>query len=116
MITNTSLIERLLRYVKIDTQSDEEAASQPSTDKQHTLARLLYKELSEMGVRAYYDIEHCYVYAKLPGEEPAIGFVSHIDTSPACSGTAGHRQSGSLKYVSTLNCGSSVYFAMHLTP
>ena len=61
MITNTSLIERLLRYVKIDTQSDEEAASQPSTDKQHTLARLLYKELSEMGVRAYYDIEHCYV-------------------------------------------------------
>ena len=87
MITNTSLIERLLRYVKIDTQSDEEVTSQPSTDKQHTLARLLYKELSEMGVQAYYDIEHCYVYARLPGEEPAIGFVSHIDTSPACSGS-----------------------------
>ena len=87
MITNTSLIERLLRYVKIDTQSDEEVTSQPSTDKQHTLARLLYKELSEKGVQAYYDIEHCYVYARLPGEEPAIGFVSHIDTSPACSGS-----------------------------
>ena len=87
MTTNTELIERFFRYVKIDTQSDEEVASQPSTDRQHNLARLLYKELSEMGVQAYYDIEHCYVYARLPGEEPAIGFVSHMDTSPACSGT-----------------------------
>ena len=87
MTTNTELIERFFRYVKIDTQSDEEIASQPSTAGQHNLARLLYKELSEMGVQAYYDIEHCYVYAKLPGEEPAIGFVSHMDTSPACSGT-----------------------------
>ncbi len=86
MITNTALIERLLRYIKIDTQSDEEAASQPTTEKQHDLARLLYKELCDMGVPAFYDREHCYVYAKLPGEEPAIGFVSHMDTSPACSG------------------------------
>lgn len=86
MINSTSLIERLLRYVKIDTQSDEEASPQPSTPKQHDLARLLYKELCDMGVQAHYDTEHCYVYAKLPGEEPAIGFVSHLDTSPACSG------------------------------
>ena len=87
MTTNTELIDRLLRYMKIDTQSDEEAASQPSTLKQHDLARLLYKELCDMGAQAYYDKEHCYVYGKLPGEEPAIGFVSHMDTSPACSGT-----------------------------
>ena len=86
MITNTALIERLLRYVKIDTQSDDEAASQPSTQKQHDLARLLYKELCGMGVPAHYDTQHCYVYAKLPGQEPAIGFVAHMDTSPACSG------------------------------
>lgn len=87
MTTNTELIERFFRYVKIDTQSDEEVSDQPSTARQHKLARLLYKELSAMGVQAYYDIEHCYVYARLPGEEPAIGFVSHMDTSPACSGT-----------------------------
>ncbi|MBQ8052236.1 MAG: peptidase T [Lachnospiraceae bacterium] len=86
MITNTALIERLLRYVKIDTQSDDEAASQPSTQKQNDLARLLYKELCGMGVPAHYDTQHCYVYAKLPGQEPAIGFVAHMDTSPACSG------------------------------
>ena len=41
MTTNTELIERFFRYVKIDTQSDEEVASQPSTDRQHNLARLL---------------------------------------------------------------------------
>ena len=86
MTTNTELIERLFRYVKIDTQSDEEASSQPTSAGQHDLAKLLYEELSEMGVEAHYDTEHCYVYAKLPGEEPAIGFVSHMDTSPACSG------------------------------
>lgn len=86
MTANKELLERLFRYVKIDTQSDEEVEPQPSTAKQHDLAQLLYKELLEMGAEAHYDTEHCYVYAKLAGEEPAIGFVSHMDTSPACSG------------------------------
>ena len=86
MITNTALINRLFRYVKIDTQSAEEVAAQPTTAKQHDLAGLLYQELCEIGVEAVYDTEHCYVYAKLPGTEPAIGFVSHMDTSPASSG------------------------------
>ena len=86
MITNTALINRLFRYVKIDTQSAEEVAAQPTTAKQHDLAGLLYQELCEMGVEAVYDTEHCYVYAKLTGTEPAIGFVSHMDTSPASSG------------------------------
>ena len=86
MITNTELIERFFRYVKIDTQSDEEAAAQPTTAKQHNLARLLYQELLDMGVEARYDTEHCYVYARLAGQEPAIGFVSHMDTSPASPG------------------------------
>lgn len=86
MITNQNLIDRLFRYAAIDTQSDEESVTQPSTDKQHDLARLLYRELCDMGIEAYYDTEHCYVYATLPGEEPAIGFVAHMDTSPAASG------------------------------
>ena len=86
MITNTALINRLFRYVKIDTQSAEEVDAQPTTAKQHNLAALLYQELRDMGAEAVYDKEHCYVYAKLPGTEPAIGFVSHMDTSPASSG------------------------------
>ena len=86
MIKNTSLIERLMRYMKIDTQSDDASAARPSTQKQHDLARVLYNELCDMGVQAHYDTQHCYVYARLPGEEPAIGFVAHMDTSPACSG------------------------------
>ena len=86
MIKNTSLIERLMRYMKIDTQSDDASDARPSTQKQHDLARVLYNELCDMGVQAHYDTQHCYVYASLPGEEPAIGFVAHMDTSPACSG------------------------------
>ena len=86
MIKNTSLIERLMRYMKIDTQSDDASAARPSTQKQHDLARVLYNELCDMGVQAHYDTQNCYVYARLPGEEPAIGFVAHMDTSPACSG------------------------------
>ena len=86
MIENKELIERFLRYCKIDTQSDEDIDAQPSTEKQHKLAKLLCNELCEMGVEADYDKEHCYVYAVLKGEEPALGFVSHMDTSPAASG------------------------------
>ena len=74
-------------YVQIDTQSAEDSDTQPSTSKQHDLASLLYRELCEMGLDADYDRKHCYVYAKLPGEEPALGFISHMDTSPAASGS-----------------------------
>ena len=87
MVNNKELIDRFFRYVKIDTQSAEETGMQPSTAKQHDLASLLYRELCEMGLDADYDRKHCYVYAKLPGEEPALGFVAHMDTSPAASGT-----------------------------
>ena len=87
MIRNHDLIDRFLRYVQIDTQSAEDSDTQPSTSKQHDLASLLYRELCEMGLDADYDRKHCYVYAKLPGEEPALGFISHMDTSPAASGS-----------------------------
>ena len=86
-------IENFLRYVKIDTQSDENSASTPSTAKQHDLAKLLVQELEQMGAcEITYDKEHCYVYASVPAsagcEDAAVlGFISHMDTSPAVTDT-----------------------------
>ena len=84
---------KFLRYVKIDTQSDDISKTFPSTMKQHDLAKLLYNELVDIGASdVYYDKEHCYVYAKIPSnindgkKRPAIGFISHMDTSNAVSG------------------------------
>ncbi len=85
-------VERLVKYVKIDTQSREDVEEVPSTQKQFDLARLLFKELQELGVSgARIDEEHCYVYATLPsnlsadrsGQIPAIGFIAHMDASPS---------------------------------
>ena len=91
MIKDKDLIERFLRYVKIDTQSDEESTTSPSTMKQHELASLLARELEELGLEVDYDREHCYVYGYLPGsagvEADALGFVAHVDTSPAVTDT-----------------------------
>ena len=88
------VIDRFFRYVQIDTQSKEDAESFPSTEKQKNLAMLLAKELQEMGASdVIYDEERCYVYAKLPGNDPAkgdnyptLGFIAHMDTSPDCPG------------------------------
>jgi len=91
------LIDRFFRYVKIDTQSDENTNTSPSTAGQHDLAKLLYNELVEMGASdVYYDKEHCYIYATIPSnldadsadgkKSPVIGFISHMDTSDAVSG------------------------------
>ena len=84
--------DRFLRYVQIDTQSDEEGTGTPTTEKQHELAKLLVEELTKMGAEEItYDKEHCYVYASIPATEgmekkPVMGFISHMDTSPAVSG------------------------------
>ena len=84
--------DRFLRYVQIDTRSDEEGTGTPTTEKQHELARLLVEELTKMGAEEItYDKEHCYVYASIPATEgmekkPVMGFISHMDTSPAVSG------------------------------
>lgn len=91
MDKQSSLIERFFRYVKIDTQSDEESETSPSTSKQRDLAALLAAELKDLGLEVDYDEEHCYVYAYLPSNGNAdaseyIGFISHLDTSPAVSG------------------------------
>jgi tripeptide aminopeptidase len=88
----SEVTERFLRYVKIDTQSDEDSGLSPSTEKQHVLAKLLYDELIEMGIRnAVYDSGHCYVYAKIPANDEShgdktLGFIAHMDTSPDTSG------------------------------
>lgn len=85
--------EKFIKYVKIDTQSREELSDKvPSTEKQRDLALVLYQELKEMGAsQVRYDEEHSYVYAVLPSnldkEVPAIGFIAHMDTSDAVSGT-----------------------------
>lgn len=85
-----SLVERFLRYVKIDTRSDEDSATHPSTAKQHKLAELLAEELKDLGLTVDYDVEHCYIYAYLgPSEgntQEDLGFIAHLDTSPAVSG------------------------------
>lgn len=89
----SSVIDKFLRYVKIDTQSADDQECFPSTGKQRDLAALLKKELEEMGASGVrYDEEHCYVYAtvdsNLPegSQAPVIGFIAHMDTSPAVSG------------------------------
>lgn len=88
----SKVVEKFLNYVKIDTQSDENSLSFPSTEKQHNLAKLLVKELEEMGAEEItYDREHCYVYASVPAtkgleDKPVLGFISHMDTSPAVTG------------------------------
>ncbi len=85
-------IDRFLRYVKIDTQSAEGADKVPSTEKQWVLARLLEKELKALGVQNVRVSEHAIVYGKVPGnlpdnsKVPTIGFIAHMDTSPAVSG------------------------------
>lgn len=85
-----TVIDRFLSYVKIDTQSDDEAPGFPTTAKQMDLSRVLVEELKEIGlVDAFLD-EHGYVYATLPSntekDVPVIGFIAHVDTSPAISG------------------------------
>ena len=87
-----STIDLFLQYVMIDTQSDESTGTTPSTSKQHQLAELLAKQLKNMGAEEItYDKEHCYVYASVPAsrgleEAPVLGFIAHMDTSPAVSG------------------------------
>ena len=81
--------ERFFRYIKIDTQSDENSETFPSTKKQFDLLNLLNKELKEFGLKSEID-EHGYVMATLPAnikkKIPVIGFICHVDTSPDMSG------------------------------
>jgi len=87
-----AVLDRFLRYVKIDTQSAEDAGVVPSTKKQFDLANLLSDELKKLGVQNVRVSEFGIVYGMIPGnladnsKVPTIGFISHMDTSPAVSG------------------------------
>lgn len=82
--------ERLIRYAKIDTQSDERSGSCPSTDRQLDLARLLREEMEEMGLAEITLDDNGYLMATLPSnskkELPVLGLIAHMDTSPDMSG------------------------------
>jgi tripeptide aminopeptidase len=84
------LLDRFLRYVQIDTQSDPDSPACPSTEKQKDLGRLLVAELQALGLADAELDAYGYVYATLPAtvshEVPAICFCAHMDTSPDCSG------------------------------
>ncbi len=82
--------ERFLKYVTIDTQSDPASPTQPSTEKQKDLSRILVQELKAMGIKDAELDKYGYVYATIPSNTkkkvPVICFCSHVDTAPDCSG------------------------------
>jgi tripeptide aminopeptidase len=85
-----TVTERFIRYAKIDTQSDPNSETCPSTMKQKNLGKLLVEELFAMGITDAEMDEHGYIYATIPAnttkQVPVICFCSHMDTSPDCSG------------------------------
>ena len=87
----TSVLEKFLRYVRMDTQSDESSTTYPSTAKQLDLLRLLVDELKAIGLKDATMDEHGYVFATIPStskkaQVPVIGFIAHVDTSPEMPG------------------------------
>ncbi|MEG1523890.1 MAG: peptidase T [Clostridia bacterium] len=86
----TTIKERFLRYVQIDTQSEDDVTKVPSTRKQFDLARLLVSELDALGAQDVQLSEHCYVTATIPANNgkatPVLGLIAHMDTSSAVSG------------------------------
>ncbi len=84
------LLQRFVEYCSIDTQSCPDVNNVPSTEKQKDLSRLLYNQLKEMGAQNVTMDNHGYVYATIPSNMPqskfTLGFIAHVDTSPAVSG------------------------------
>ena len=85
-----TVLDRFLRYVVIDTQSDPSSSTQPTTEKQKDLGRVLVEELLEIGLSDAHLDEHGYVYATIPANTdknvPVICFCSHMDTAPDFTG------------------------------
>jgi tripeptide aminopeptidase len=94
-ININNLINRFQEYVRIDTQSDENSSTYPSTKKQLNLSKLLFEQLKTLGMEEVELTEHGYVFATLPSNLPdekvesipTIGFIAHVDTSPDVSGS-----------------------------
>jgi tripeptide aminopeptidase len=87
---NFTVAEKFIRYVQINTQSDPQSKTFPSTEKQKDLSRLLVNELHEMGIEDAQLDDNGYVYATIPGNTtkkvPVICFCAHVDTAPDCTG------------------------------
>src|ERR1700733_12041210 len=88
----TSVLERFLRYVVIDTQSTEDSTTYPSTAKQYDLLGLLVQQLKDIGLHDVTMDDHGYVFATISAtssrpDVPVIGFIAHVDTSPEMSGS-----------------------------
>ena len=85
-----NIVERFIKYVKIDTQSDENSSQTPSTQKQFNLAKEVEREMLEMGLTEVSLDNNCYLMGTLPSntdeQVPTIGFIAHFDTSPDMSG------------------------------
>lgn len=81
---------RFMRYVQIDTQSDPNSDTQPTTEKQKDLSRILVEELKQIGIADAELDEHGYVYATIPATTdknvPVLCYCAHVDTAPDCSG------------------------------
>lgn len=77
------MLERFKRYVKFETRSDENSKTIPSTPSQYEFAKLIAKELEQIGLENIYINEFCFVNATLKGNvnAPSIGFIAHLDTS-----------------------------------
>ena len=91
-INKESIASRFMRYVQVDTQSDPQSGTHPSTEKQKDLSSILAEELQQTGIRDAAMDEYGYVYATIPSNTkkdnvPVICFCSHVDTAPDCSGT-----------------------------
>jgi tripeptide aminopeptidase len=88
---NFTAAERLLRYVQVDTQSDPQSNTHPTTGKQKDLSRVLAEELKQIGITDAHMDEFGYVYATIPSNTnknvPVICFCAHVDTAPDASGT-----------------------------
>lgn len=86
------ILDRFLRYISIDTQSDENSETTPSTQKQFNLAKVLVEEMTEMGLQNISLDENGYIIGTLPSNTdkkvPVIGFIAHMDTSPDMPGDA----------------------------
>lgn len=85
-----NLLQRFTKYIKIDTESDPNSETTPSTSKQFNLAKILVEELKNLGLQDANVDEKCYIMATLPSnieqKVPTIGFIAHMDTSPDFSG------------------------------
>ena len=86
----TTVLEKFLKYIQVDTMSKPEQETIPSTEKQKNLARILADELKAIGASDVRADEHAYVYGTIPAttdkKVPVLGLIAHMDTSPAYSG------------------------------